>query len=372
MPEPIRLALVITELEPGGAERCLVNLATRLDRGRFKPAVVSLGRRPRDGKDLLVEQLAAAEIPTHFLGLTHWSQYFRGVRQLGALLTEGRTQLVQAFLFHANVLAARAAVEAKAPHFCTGIRVADPRLARSSLERWATRRADRFVCVSRSVADFCRQRGFAAEKLVVIPNGIEVERWKNAVPADLTRFGVPAGRRAIVFIGRLDRQKGLAAFFLVLKQAFAAAQGHDLLLVGDGPERQRLVQIAAQQGIADRVHFAGWQANVPAIVAACDLVVLPSRWEGMPNAILEAMAAGRPVVATGTEGVSELLGDSTSQQIVNANDLQPMPLAIAEILGNANLASDLGQKNQARAAEEFDLKSMVQRYQALYESLVQP
>jgi glycosyltransferase involved in cell wall biosynthesis len=372
MPEPIRLALVITELEPGGAERCLANLATRLDPARFEPTVISLGPRPPAAKDLLVEQLAEAQIPVHFLGLTHWSQYFRGVRRLATLLAERRTQLVQAFLFHANVLSARAAAEAKAPHVCTGIRVADPRRTRSTLERWATRRADRFVCVSQSVADFCRQRGFAGEKLVVIPNGVDVGRWKTAAPADLTKFGVRAGRRAIVFVGRLDRQKGLAEFFTVLKDAFDAAPGYDLLLVGAGPERERLVQAAQQQGIADRVHFAGWQANVPAIVAACDLVVLPSRWEGMPNAILEAMAAGKPVVATQTEGVSELLGNSATHQLVTANDLEQMPCAIVEILNNPNLASDLGQRNQARANEEFNLDKMVQRYVALYESLVRP
>jgi glycosyltransferase involved in cell wall biosynthesis len=367
MAQPIRLALVITELEPGGAERCLVNLATRLDRSRFEPAVVSLGPRPAAGRDLLVEQLAAAEIPTHFLGLTHWSQYFRGVRRLAALLTEQRTQLVQAFLFHANVLAARAAAHAGVQKVFTGIRVADPRRTRTSLERWATRRADRFVCVSQSVADFCRQRGFAAEKLVVIPNGIDVELWKSAAPADLTKFCVPAGRRAIVFVGRLDRQKGLAEFFAVLKALFDAAPSHDLLLVGDGPERERLVQMAAHQGFADRVHFAGWQAGVPPILAACDLLILPSRWEGMPNAILEAMAAGKPVVATRCEGALELLGAAGESQSIALTELDQLAGKIAELLAKPNLAAELGRQNQKRAEVEFSLASMVARYEALYE-----
>jgi glycosyltransferase involved in cell wall biosynthesis len=371
MPQPIRLALVITELEPGGAERCLVNLTTRLDREQFEPAVYSLGPPPREGQDLLVEQLAAARVPTHFLGLTHWSQYFRGVRRLAALLAEHRPQVVQAFLLHANVLAARAAGEAQVPHVCTGIRVADPRRTRTSLERWATRRADRFVCVSQSVAEFCRRRGFAGEKLVVIPNGIEVERWKDARPADLTQFGVPSGRRAIAFVGRLDRQKGLIEFFDLLQAVFDAAPNHDLLLVGDGPERLRLKQAAQRTAIAEKVHFAGWQSDVPAIVAACDLVVLPSRWEGMPNAILESMAAGKPVVATRTEGIAELLGDASRGQTVELENLAQMAKAIGEILANPSRASDLGRQNQARADAEFGLQSMVRRYEALYQTLVQ-
>jgi glycosyltransferase involved in cell wall biosynthesis len=370
MPQPIRLALVITELEPGGAERCLTNLAMRLDRERFEPAVFSLGPRPSAGRDLLVEQLAAAEVPTHFLELTHWSQYLRGMRRLAGLLADWRPQVLQAFLFHANVLTARAARQAQIPHLCTGIRVADPRLARTWLERLATRHAERFVCVSESVADFCRQRGFAKEKLVVIPNGIEVERWKDAEPVDLTKFGLPAGRRAILFVGRLHGQKGLAEFFATLPAVFAAAPHHDLLLAGDGHERHRLEQAARQLGVVDRVHFAGWQPDVPAMVAACDLLILPSRWEGMPNAVLEAMAAGKPIVATRTEGVAELMGDLAAEQAIDLADLARMPESVGRIVANPKLASELGQRNHSRAAAEFDLQSMIRRYEDLYESLL--
>lgn len=369
MPEPIRLALVITELEPGGAERCLVNLATHIDRERFKPVVYSLGARPRVERELLVNQLEAARVPVKFLGLTHWSQYYRGVRRLAALLAEQGAEVVQAFLFHANVLAARAAMQASVPHVCTGIRVADPRRTRTSLERWATSRAERFVCVSQSVADFCRRRGFAAEKLTVIHNGIDVDRWKNATPADLRRFGVPAGRRAIVFVGRLDKQKGLAEFFGVLRDLFDHAPDHDLLLVGDGPEAEGLKRLAQSTGMTDRVHFAGWQGDVPAIVAASDLLVLPSRWEGLPNAVLEAMAAGKPVVATRTEGVGELLGALSEAQCIELSVLEQLPARLAEILSNPQLASDLGRENQARCEREFSLQAMTSRYESLFDSL---
>lgn len=367
MPEPIRLALVITELEPGGAERCLVNLATRIDRQRFEPVVYSLGPRPRVERDLLVTQLEAAGVPVQFLGLTHWSQYFRGVRRLAGLLAEQRADVVQAFLFHANVLAARASQQVGVPRLFTGIRVADPRRTRTSLERWTTSRADRIACVSQSVADFCRQRGFAAEKLVVIHNGIDVDRWKNAEPADLTRFGVPAGRRLIAYVGRLDRQKGLTEFFGVLNSFFKLAPDHDLLLVGDGPEADRLKSLAQSLQIADRVQFTGWQADVPALVAAGDLLVLPSLWEGLPNAVLEAMAAGKPVVATRTEGVTELLGAAAESQTVAIADVDRLPGKIAELLANPNFAAELGRQNQQRAEEEFSLTAMVSRYAALHE-----
>ena len=369
MTDPIRLALVITELEPGGAERCLVNLATRIDRQRFEPVVYSLGPRPPACRDVLVGHLEAAGVPVQFLGLTHWSQYFHGVRRLAGMLAEQRTQIVQSFLFHANVLAARAAVHANVPHVCTGIRVADPRRTRTSVERWATGRADRHVCVSQSVAHFCRQRGFAAEKVVVIPNGIDVDRWKNARPSDLTQFGVPAGRRAIVYVGRLDPQKGLAQFFGELTQLFKHVPDHDLLMVGDGPEAAVLKQAAHSLGVADRVHFAGWQADVPEIVSASDLLVLPSLWEGMPNVVLEAMAAGKPVVATRSEGVAELLGEGVAEQSVEIAQFDQFPDMASAMLNNPNLANELGRQNKRRAEQHFSLTTMVGRYEELFTSL---
>lgn len=368
MPAPLRLALVITELEPGGAERCLVNLATRLDKQEFAPVVYSLRPRPPASKDLLVRQLAEAGVPAQFLDLTRQTQYFSAIRHLARLLAEQQAEVVQTFLFHANVVGAQAARRAGVPFVCTGIRVADPRRWRTTVERFATSKADRFVCVSQSVADFCRARGFAEEKLVVIPNGIDVNRWKTAIPADLMEFGLPAGARAIVFAGRLDEQKGLddlvGALPAVLKQV---ANAH-LLLVGDGPRRFALHELAAKLGVAERVHFAGWQSEMPPIFAAAELVVLPSRWEGMPNVVLEGMAAGLPVMATRAEGVEELLGDAASEQVVPIGDRHGLADRICHILAHPALAKDLGKCNSTRASLHFGLDRMISRFAELYRS----
>src|SRR5437868_362049 len=112
---PKRLAFVITELEPGGAERCLVELATRLDRSRFSPIVYSLAPPPVEGKQALVGRLSEAQIPTYFLGFTSAWDYFRAVRRLEGMLREVRPEIVQTFLFHANVVGARAAKAAGVP-----------------------------------------------------------------------------------------------------------------------------------------------------------------------------------------------------------------------------------------------------------------
>src|SRR5439155_101851 len=101
---PRRLALVITELDPGGAERCLVELATRLDRARFSPVVYSLGPPPGERRRALVDRLSKAQIPTHFLGYTRPWEFLAAVQRLTRMLCEQRAQIVQTFLFHANIV----------------------------------------------------------------------------------------------------------------------------------------------------------------------------------------------------------------------------------------------------------------------------
>lgn len=366
----VRLALVITELFPGGAERCLVELATRIDPERFAPVVYSLGPPPPQDRQSLVEQLRDAEIPVHFLELKSAWQYFGGVRRLAAMLRDQQAEIVQTFLFHANVLGARAARAASVPHLVTNIRVADPRRWRASLERWATRTADRIVCVSDGVIDRAGGWGFPSEKLVVIPNGIDVDQWRDVPPPDLSKFGVPGGSRVFVYVGRLDEQKGLDRFFAQLPRIFRELPQHHFLLVGEGKLRRQLEHLSRDLNIAQRVHFAGWQRETAGILAAADLLVLPSRWEGMPNVILEAMAAGKAVVASRVEGVADLLGSRIEAQSAAVGDWEGLATRITALLANSAQRKELGDQNQARARELFSLQSMVGQYEGLYLSLV--
>jgi glycosyltransferase involved in cell wall biosynthesis len=367
---PVPIALVITELEPGGAERCLVELALRLDPAAFSAVVYSLAPLPAASRRMLVERLEAADVPVHFLGLSRPWEYFRGVRQLATLLGEQQPGLVQTFLFHANIVGTRAARKAGVPRVLTGIRVADPRRWRTSLESYLTAAADRHVCVSQSVAEFSRLRGFAAEKLVVIPNGIDVQYWRHAQPLPLEDLQLARDRRVILYVGRLDDQKGLEPFFDQLPVVFSEFTEHDLVLVGDGPLRESLRHRAQRLGIASRVHFAGWRRDVPAVMAAADVVVLPSRWEGMPNVVLEAMAAGKVVIATQAEGTVELLGLGALEQTALVGDWTGLRGRLLHILRNPLLIKKLGEQNLSRA-EQFSLDSMVTRYQRLYASLME-
>jgi glycosyltransferase involved in cell wall biosynthesis len=143
----------------------------------------------------------------------------------------------------------------------------------------------------------------------------------------------------------------------------------DLLLVGHGPERQRLEEQAAALGIVERVHFAGWRPDVASILRASRVLVLPSRWEGMPNVVLEAMASKIPVVSTRAEGVMELLGDGASQQTVEMGDDEDFVQKLAFLLNNPAEAAEIGKQNRERVVECFSMDRMIQSYQRLYASL---
>jgi glycosyltransferase involved in cell wall biosynthesis len=270
------------------------------------------------------------------------------------------------------VLGTLAAHWAGVPHIVTGIRVAEHRSAwHLTVARWTSRRVERHVCVSQAVRDFSlRQGGLQPEsKLIVIPNGVDFERFAAAAPCALADLGVPEGRRAITYVGRLDPQKGLFWLLELLPRVFSQLQGHDLVLVGAGRERESLQQRTVRLGLDSRVHFAGYRDNVPQILAATDLVVLTSRWEGMPNVVLEAMASGKPVVATDVEGVGELLGPAAELQMVPVDDPESFTDKVVAIISNVQLATRLGDENRLRAQQQFSLESMAAAYRDLYVSL---
>jgi glycosyltransferase involved in cell wall biosynthesis len=366
-----RIAFCITALEAGGAERQLVELVTRLPRDRFEPAVVALSEPPPPPADGLVQVLARHSIPVAFLGGRHpWQAPFV-FRRLSRWLNDWQPALLQSFLAHANVLGACAGSRLGIP-IVTGIRVAEQRLnGHCWLQRWTSPLVARHVCVSRSVAEFAeRVMRLPSDKLAVIPNGVDVARFEQVAAAPLVQLGIPPGHRMILFIGRLEREKRPDWLIERMPAIAVRCPVHDLVVVGRGPMSDNLRRQAARLGIANRVHFAGWRDDVPRLLVAADLVVLTSVAEGMPNAVLEAMAAARPVVATDVHGVGELLGHDTGGQITPSQDEQAFVDAVVQITADSNLSARLGERNFQRAANQFSCQAMAGRYAELYRSLL--
>ena len=363
---PVRIAFCITDLDRGGAEQALVQIVTRLDRRDWEPAVFCLSP-PGE----LVGPLESAGIPVTCFGA-------RGVRHVSVILRlrqalrRFRPQILQTFLYHANIAGRFAGWMARVPHIVCGIRVAERRSRmRLRLDRWTDWMVDRHVCVSQGVADFSRSPGrLPAAKIVVIPNGVDATRFAEAPPADLSEFGIPPHARTLLFVGRLDFQKAPELLIEAAARCLAVHTDAHVLLVGDGPLRERLGAQAQQSGVGEQIHFAGPRTDVPMLMRAATALVLPSRWEGLPNVVLEAMAAGLPVIATAVEGTVEVVRNGETGWLVPADSAASLADAMAAALDRPELAASLGIAAQQAVLERFTWHRTAAEHAELYQSLL--
>ncbi len=368
--KPQRIVLATTELRPGGAERCLVDLATHLDPSRFESSVYILSRPPANGQGQLVTRLRESHVPVRFLGATHWSQMPWVFRELRRSLHRDRPVLLQTFLFHANLLGAIAA-KPVVPHVVAGIRVAEPQRSRLWLQKQLCRSVDRFVCVSHDVAEDAARRGrLDADKLSVIPTGVDVHRLSRTQPASLKQFGIAGDCRPILFAGRADRQKGIDTLLRIAPQLLEQLPRQHLLCVGRGMRQAALSRRVRRLSCASRMHLVDWRPDMPEVMRACQLLLLPSRWEGMPRVLLEAMACGLAVMAMDVHGVREALGAHAAGQVVNAGSREEFLAAAVTLASKPEQCRELGLRNQRHVAESFSLTAMVAAYEQLFTSLM--
>lgn len=361
-----RVAFCITDLDAGGAERCLVTLARGLKRIGWQPQVYCLS-----SGGVLVDQLTEHDVPVVCLGARSWKDAWT-VTTLSRHMRRQRPLLLQTFLFHANLVGRCAAAMARVPVVVSGIRVAEREkrwhLRWDRLTQWLVTTN---VCVSESVAEFSMyDAGIACEKLRVIPNGVEVDRFRHAVPADLSPFGIGPDCRTLLAVGRLHEQKG----HRILLEAAAPLLGQDpklhLLIAGEGPLRSELERIVTAAPWGGRVHFLGPRDDIPRLMRAAAVFVLPSLWEGMPNVVLEAMAAGVPIVATDVEGVRELLAPAGATHIVPPGSAEMLRDRIESVLRDPDAAQESARDLQRVSGEQFTVEAMVQEYADLYRELL--
>ncbi len=225
------------------------------------------------------------------------------------------------------------------------------------LERLAARWCAAIVAVSAAEREAGLEAGVGRpEQYRVIPNGV-----------DLARFGVPRApvRGRVLFLGRLAPQKRPDLALAALGQL--ARTDAELVFASDGPDRVALERSARELGVADRVQFLGYRDDVPELLAGAACVLLTSDYEGLPLTVLEAMAAGVPVVATRVGGVEEALGDTG--MVVERGDAGGIAAALARVLGDEGEAARLGEAGRRRARERFSRERMVAETVALYEEL---
>ncbi|HZN40945.1 MAG TPA: glycosyltransferase [Planctomycetota bacterium] len=233
--------------------------------------------------------------------------------------------------------------------------------------RWL-KRADRLLCVSESIQREAIACGFRAEQTVIAPNGVDTDRFAPAPPAARTEARAAAGvgpaEFCVLFVGRLVPRKGVD----VLLRAMAASQrarSARLLVVGDGPERAGLEQMARELGIAAQVQFLGEHADVASFHACADAFVFPSRLEGLPNALLEAMASGLPSIATRIGGCLDVMTEQ-SGLLVPPDDVPALAAAIDDLACDAGRRAQFAAAGRQRVLDHFAFSITADRLRQIY------
>jgi glycosyltransferase involved in cell wall biosynthesis len=239
------------------------------------------------------------------------------------------------------------------------------------VHRFAFRNCVLPIAISQEVSASVK-RMYGLECKAVIPNCIPVANYRHK-PEERVKWREEKDLSpdAVVFtcVGRLEPQKNP----LLLLQAFAELEDPraHLVLSGDGSLREQLKTYAQVHKLCDRVHLIGKQNNIPSVLAASDIFVLASNWEGNPLAVMEAMAAGLPVIATGVGGIPELLQSGEQGLLVQAGDRRGFAAAMKTLLHHAETRQAMGRAAQTRAMREFRVERMVEGYANLYREMVQ-
>ncbi len=373
-PRPLRVLYLIDKLQRAGAQVHLGQLVTGLDSSRFDARVGCLIREGPVAEELrrdgcLVECLGLRTI----YGPRAWLALARLVRSL----RRAPVSLVHCYLVSANVFGTVAARLAGVPALVTSRR--DTGFSRNWRLRLAEERlvnplVDRVTVNSPAVAAaVAREPGLRPEKVVLIPNGVDLERCdpeRHPAAAVRAELGIGPEERVVGSVGHLSPVKGHSDLLRAAATLVGAGTSLRVLLVGDGPLRGALQEEARGLGLGDRLVLTGVREDVPRLLAAMDVFALPSHTEGMSNALLEAMAMARPVVATDVDGNADVVEEGATGRLVPPRSPEALARVLGELFDQPGRARDLGAAARRQMQARYSLPLMVSRYEQLYESLV--
>jgi len=370
---PVRVTYVIDKLHRAGAQVHLGQLAAGLDRRRIEAAVICL----LEGGPV-AEELRARGIPVEILGLgvLYAPRGLAGIARLARRLRRNDPDVLHTYLVSSNIFGTVAGRLAGVPAVVTSRR--DTGFSRNRrlqlFEEWLVNPlVDRVVAVSPAIADATRrERGLRPERILTIENGVDLAALEPGLRLrDETRgsWGLSADDKAVGVVGHLSPIKGHGDFLRAAALVAAAHRRVRFFLVGDGPLRSSLEALARDLGIGDRVVFMGARNDVSRQLGMLDVVVIPSHAEGMSNALLEAMAMGRPVVATAVGGNVDVVRDGVTGLLVPACEPAAMAGALADLLADPAMGARLGAAARCWVRQELGLERMLRRYEALYLSL---
>ena len=363
--KPLRVLFLLTSMPVGGAETLLVNLVRRLDRRRFAPEIACL-KEPGPLGEML-----AAEMPVHS-DLLACKYDLRILPRLMKLMRRPQADAVVTVgagdkMFWGRIAAHLAGV----PVVASALHSTGWPDGVGRLNRLLTSWTDAFIGVADAHAEHLVQNErFPAEKVNTIYNGVDCDRFAPQDASAIRReLGIAADAPVVGILAALRPEKNHELFLAGAKEIRAAIPAAQFIVVGDGPKRPELEQLADDLRIADAVHFVGSRSDVPALLAACDVVALTSHNEASPVSILEALACGVPVVASNVGSVCETVVDGETGRLFPAGDLAAFVAATVGLLNSPADRERMVAEGRRRVEARWSLDAMVRGYEQLIERI---
>ncbi len=381
---PIRIARVIARLNIGGPAQHTVLLTAGLDGARFATTLVTGVVEPAEG-DFTPEARARGVEP---VVIPELGRAIRPGRDAAALIKLVRLfRRLQPDIVHTHT--AKAGTLGRLAAFLAGVPVKvhtfhghvldgyfSPMVTRTfvAVERMLARMTDRLVTVSPRLRTELLAMGIGRpEQVEAIPLGLDLARFlcvRPGVPTLRPALGLAAGAPLLGIVGRLVPIKDHPTLFQAMALLPPSDPPAHLIVVGDGEERGRFERSAARLGLGERIHFLGWRADLETILPEMDVVICASKNEGTPVALIEAMAAGVPVLSTDVGGVADLVAHGETGWLVPAGDPPALAQAIQRLLGDATLRARLAAAGRPAALERHGVDGLIRRVEALYTALL--
>ena len=360
-----RVLYIVEDLESGGAERVVVNLATRLDRSRFEPAVCCLAKR-----GALADEIEREGIRLHVLDKKP------GIRpallwRLQRLIARLRPDVIHSHLFTGNAWGRLAGWLAGTPRIVASEHSVDlwKNGVRLFVDRMLAVPTYRLIAKSDAIADFYKTVvRIPPRKVATIRNGIDLSLYGNGVDRSAVRasIGVPQDVMLVGAIGRLSPEKGHEVLVEALGMLRDERSNIHAAIAGEGPSGWELDEQVRANGTGRVVHLLGHRSDVPALLAAADMFALPSHREGLPLALLEAMASGLPVIATDVGGCREVIENGRNGILISPGSPEQMARAIKRLALDEGLRRALGYAARRTIEQRFSIDRMVRQVEELY------